>query len=307
MNLEFSDDQIQIREALSKLLDRHGELEKADRLCQSQAYDFDLHDALATSGFFDIVPNGGSLLDAALVVERVAYHAGTVSAAANAMVYPAMFGEAAPGVVSIGYRDPAKAIRLASFAKLTLLVDGDEAYRLDIQEGDVEFVNVDNTGWPLGRISAAALERAKQIDKDRGGELMRWWRIGLACEAAGTMRRAFDLTRDYVTERTQFGHPIGAFQAIHHRLAYLATSIEGSYWLALESAFWGDDFHAGLASTAAAAAAEQTYREAQQMHGAIGFTREYPLHVLTMRLQSLLREGGGAQHHAMTAARSLFG
>ena len=42
----------------------------------------------------------------------------------------------------------------------------------------------------------------------------------------GTAQRAFDDTLDFVTQRKQFGRPVGSFQALRHRIADLATEIE---------------------------------------------------------------------------------
>src|SRR4029450_4451389 len=80
------------------------------------------------------------------------------------------------------------------------------------------------------------------------GELDRGWmqlmaglnveRLILAATMLGTARRAFEDALDYVKERRQFGRPIGSFQALQHRLADMATELEGArlmtHWGAAE-------------------------------------------------------------------------
>jgi alkylation response protein AidB-like acyl-CoA dehydrogenase len=167
-------------------------------------------------------------------------------------------------------------------------------------------VNNDRTGWPLARLDPRALARAEPLGPGAGEALRNWRRVAIALEIAGAMRGALNTTVTYVKDRVQFGRPIGSFQAIHHRLAHLAVLVEGTYWLALEAAW------RGAAPTAAAAAAAQAtasaplvLRETQQMHGAIGFTREYPLHLWTLKLPALQRELGGASGHARAVAKAL--
>src|SRR5579875_2695013 len=53
-------------------------------------------------------------------------------------------------------------------------------------------------------------------------------RMIIAAQAVGTAQRAFDDVLAYVTERRQFGRPVGSFQALSHRLADLATELEAT-------------------------------------------------------------------------------
>jgi hypothetical protein len=50
----------------------------------------------------------------------------------------------------------------------------------------------------------------------------------------------------------------------------------------------------------------QVFRETQQLHGAIGFTREYRLHVWSMRLPALAVEMGGREAHRLAVSKSRF-
>ena len=250
----------------------------------------------------DLPLNGGGPLEAALVTERVAENAGLIAGAATSLVYPMLFGETAPGPVAICLADGSP-FRMGQFAKAILVLDGDEVRRLEPQVGDIEAVDNDRTGWPLARLTPRGRLRGVRVGGFSAETLRNWWRVALAIELAGTMRGALATTVRYVTERIQFDRPIGSFQTIQHRLAQLTAHVEGAYWLAVEAAYLrAEPTAAARAATWATAASPLVLRETQQMHGAMGFTREYPLHLFTMRLPALQRELGGMRVHARALA-----
>jgi len=306
MDLTPNDIQRQTLDAVDRILQRNGDTTHNKKLVDQTQYDEALHAELAGAGFFDLaLTEGAGPLDAALVVERIAESAAVLATAATALVFPMVIGETAPGPVALanGRGTP---FRLGQFARTVLILDGDVAKRLDVQPGDVEAVNNDRTGWPLARLTAAALQRAPALGAGKGDELRNWWRTGLALEAAGAMKGALKTTVGYVKDRVQFGRPIGSFQAIQHRLAQLTVNAEAAYWLGLEAAYKGAPAQAAAAAaTYVTANAPLLLRETQQMHGAIGFTREYPLHLWTMRLPALQRELGGLSRHARDLAQNL--
>jgi len=104
-------------------------------------------------------------------------------------------------------------------------------------------------------------------------------------ELYGMARRVYTLTLDYLKTRVQFGKPVGANQALQHRMvdAYISVTVCG----ALLAEAWRDSAAqptaqpAALARTAVLAKARiaervvALCREAVQLHGAIGYTDEY--------------------------------
>jgi hypothetical protein len=211
--------------------------------------------------------------------------------------------EAAPGPVALA-DGAGRPFRMGQFARTILILDDDHALRLDPSPGDVEPVDSDRTGWPLARLREGALARAESLGAGSGDRLRDWWRTALAIDAAGAMRGALAVTVRYVSERVQFGRPIGSFQAIQHRLAQMTVQVEGAYWLAMEAAYQqARPQAAARAATWATLNTPVVLRETQQMHGAMGFTREYPLHLWTMRLPALQRELGGLSSHARATAK----
>ena len=107
----------------------------------------------------------------------------------------------------------------------------------------------------------------------------------LAAESVGAARAALDLTASYVTTRTQFGQPIGAFQAVKHRLADLLVEVElatSAVYLAACHLAAGDLVAASASAPLALHAATETLvragTDAVQLHGGMGFTWESPCH-----------------------------
>jgi acyl-CoA dehydrogenase len=112
-------------------------------------------------------------------------------------------------------------------------------------------------------------------------------------QIAGALERILALSLEYARERVQFGRPIARFQAIQHSLASLAgeAAAGGAAADAAASAIIrhgiDDDrtlFAVAAAKIRAGEAAGAGAAIAHQVHGAMGFTREYSLHQSTRRL-----------------------
>ncbi|MEQ4609035.1 acyl-CoA dehydrogenase family protein [Streptomyces bacillaris] len=110
-----------------------------------------------------------------------------------------------------------------------------------------------------------------------------WATFATAAQALGCGEALLRATVAYVKQRTQFGVPVGSFQAVKHRLADTLLGLEFArpllYGAAVELA--GDAPGAGAAVAAAkVAAGEAAYaaaRTALQLHGAVGYTEELDL------------------------------
>ncbi|UUN31213.1 acyl-CoA dehydrogenase family protein [Streptomyces sp. FIT100] len=104
----------------------------------------------------------------------------------------------------------------------------------------------------------------------------------LAAEAAGAAAAALDRTVAYVGEREQFGRPVGAFQAVKHRLADLYVHVQAARSAAYYAA-WDPDGGGPLALAQCLEALRTTTGEAIQLHGGIGFTWEHEAHLYFKR------------------------
>jgi len=142
-------------------------------------------------------------------------------------------------------------------------------------------------------------------------------RILIAAELLGLAREAFARTLDYLKTRKQFGRLIGSFQALQHRAVDLYVQIELSA-AALAQALDAEEAGADAAACAAAASAAKARaadaallvtREAVQMHGAIGYTREHDIGLFLDRALTLAAAlGNGAAHrrrYGLLLSRSL--
>lgn len=106
---------------------------------------------------------------------------------------------------------------------------------------------------------------------------------------SGAMRRLLDMTIDYAVTRRQFGREIGKFQAIQHQIAAMAEEVAAAR-MAAQTAFRGlpTDLSLRCAAAAKARAGEASVlvcATAHAVHGAIGMSEEFPLHLLTRQLR----------------------
>ncbi|MBA2812002.1 acyl-CoA/acyl-ACP dehydrogenase [Streptomyces sp. KM273126] len=114
-----------------------------------------------------------------------------------------------------------------------------------------------------------------------------WARLATAAQALGVGLALLDRTVAYVRQRTQFGVPIGSFQAVKHRLADAKVALEFARPLVLGAAVTLDPADVAAAKVTACEAAYATARTALQLHGAIGYTAEYDLSLWLTKARAL--------------------
>ncbi|MDH3714476.1 MAG: acyl-CoA/acyl-ACP dehydrogenase [Gammaproteobacteria bacterium] len=151
-------------------------------------------------------------------------------------------------------------------------------------------------GEAQGSVSFDATHCVSTGPADMTDPLAGLQRMGAAVRSqqmAGALERILELSLEYARERVQFGRPIARFQAIQHNLAALAGEVAaaGAAADAAASAIIRhgiDDPRTVLAVAAAKIRAGEAAGAgaaiAHQVHGAMGFTREYSLHHSTRRL-----------------------
>ena len=107
-------------------------------------------------------------------------------------------------------------------------------------------------------------------------------RIGVAAGGVGLAQAAFDIAVDYAKQRKAFGRPIGKFQAIQWMLADMLTQVHSARLLTYHAAYLRDqqqDFvkEASMAKVFASEVAVEATRQAIQILGGYGYSRDYPL------------------------------
>jgi alkylation response protein AidB-like acyl-CoA dehydrogenase len=153
-------------------------------------------------------------------------------------------------------------------------------------------------GDPVGRIAldGVILPADAMAETNDGGVLIRQGAILRAVQMAGALAAVLDLSVGYTQERVQFGRPLAKFQAIQQQLAELAAEAALATAAARTALDRFDDpdalFEVAAAKSQAGEAASRAAAIAHQVHGAIGFTREYALHHLTRRLWAWREEFG---------------
>jgi alkylation response protein AidB-like acyl-CoA dehydrogenase len=109
--------------------------------------------------------------------------------------------------------------------------------------------------------------------------------LALAAESAGAMKACLDMTSAYARIRVAFGQPIGAFQAVKHRLADMEKSWELGNAALRDAARSGDErqdrfsIAASVARVLLAGAYADAAVDTVQLHGGIGFTWEHDAHL----------------------------
>jgi len=228
--------------------------------------------------------SGGSVSDLAVLVRALGRHAIStplIECAVANWVVAAARGEAGPGLRTITAGGPAGWARHAD--QLVLYRDG-AAWLADTSAPGVTVEPGSNVaGEPCDdvRLPTAAptlLGSAPSAEDARA-------RLGLlrAAALAGAVEGAYELTRAHVSTREQFGQPLVRIPAVAANLAIIKTSVIQCD-AALARADGGTLAAVAAARIIAGRAATQTARLAHQLHGAIGVTSEYRLHLFTKRL-----------------------
>lgn len=131
---------------------------------------------------------------------------------------------------------------------------------------------------------------------DRGAALMRFGALARCHQMTGAMEWILERSCEYVRDRNQFGRPIGGFQVVQHLLAVMAGQVSAAATAAdaaearlLDTS---DDQAVGYAKARVGSAAGEVAALAHQVHGAMGYSYEYPLHFRTRRLWAWRDEFG---------------
>jgi len=152
-------------------------------------------------------------------------------------------------------------------------------------------------------LDGAAVAAEARLPADALPFLLLRGAVGAAAEMLGASRRCLEMAVDYAKVREQFGQPIGSFQAIRHKCAEMLLEVENSH-SATYYAAWALDTGAEDGALAASVAksyvndaARRVCGDAIQVHGGIGFTWEFDLHLYFKRAKALEPLYGDAEHH----------
>ncbi|PDT29247.1 acyl-CoA dehydrogenase [Rhizobium sp. L9] len=135
-------------------------------------------------------------------------------------------------------------------------------------------------------------------------------RIGIAAQAVGMARAAFEAARDYARERTAFGKPIFEHQAVAFRLADMAMRIEAARQLVFHAASLREAeipclSEASMAKLFASEMAERVCSDAIQIYGGYGYMADYPVERIYRDVRICQIYEGTSDVQRMVIARNL--
>ncbi|HEY6605400.1 MAG TPA: acyl-CoA dehydrogenase family protein [Gaiellaceae bacterium] len=137
-------------------------------------------------------------------------------------------------------------------------------------------------------------------------------RIGIAAQALGIAQAAYDVAREYATERRAFGHRIADFQAIQHKLANMSMEIDAARLLVYRAAWLKQAGrpHTEEGAKAKLFASEMARRqtgEAIQVLGGYGYTKEFPVERYYRDAKITEIYEGTSEIQRLVIARSILG
>ena len=127
----------------------------------------------------------------------------------------------------------------------------------------------------------------------------------------GLAQKMLDLSSAYALDRTQFGKPIGSFQAVKHMLADVAVAIEFAKPAIYRAAYSLSDqnpksaLHCSHAKYMSVRAAELACKNSIQAHGAMGYTWEMDIHIYMRKAWSLMACWGNEDKQQDTIYKTL--
>jgi len=152
-----------------------------------------------------------------------------------------------------------------------------------------------------------------QVDKGWAGvkNVMLKATVAECAYLVGLAQMDFEISVNYAKERVQFGRPIGAFQAIQHKCADMVTDVDGARFIMYKAA-WSvsenepdAEMDVHMAKAWCAEATRRVVAHGQQIHGGIGFTKDYKLQLYFRRQKAAELAWGDADYHRELVADGL--
>lgn len=307
MDFDLSADQAAFIGAVAQVLEKHKtppQLPVPSFVHYNDSLDCDL----SANEYFDVARQEGyGALEAALLVEAVAKLPCAVEVSASALAAPKLLASVLPRPIAVICGELMQPVRFLPQARTALICADQNVLVLDLAGIEIEETS-GVVAYPYGRFSKRPdLSKAKVLSDNAQSRLEHWWRVGITAEIAGAMQAAVHFTSEYVTNRQQFGRPLGSLQAIQHRLATCAILSQQARWLALQAAWSGSPTDAMIALANAQESLPQIIYDTHQFNGALGLTLEHGLHWFTYRLRGLQQELGGIHEQAACVADALWG
>ena len=136
-------------------------------------------------------------------------------------------------------------------------------------------------------------------------------RISIAALSVGIAQGAYDAALRYSKQRKQFGRPISEFQAIQHKLADMATSIDAARLLTYRAGYMKDNDQrvtkeSAMAKLFSSEIAVRVCDDALQIHGGYGFIKDYPVEKFYRDVKLCTIGEGTSEIQRLVIARQLL-
>ncbi|MPZ23662.1 MAG: acyl-CoA dehydrogenase [Dehalococcoidia bacterium] len=153
------------------------------------------------------------------------------------------------------------------------------------------------------RVPKANLLGAEGGAEEALKEITRKATVAECAYLVGLSQMDFEISVNYAKERVQFGRPIGSFQAIQHKAADMVTDVDGARFITYKAA-WSvaegepdADMMVHMAKAWTSEASRRVVAHGQQIHGGIGFTKEYKIQLYFRRQKRAELFWGDADFH----------
>jgi alkylation response protein AidB-like acyl-CoA dehydrogenase len=327
VDFDFNDEQREIKSTARDLIADRFKPEKVRELADSDSpYDDAIWNEMCELGWPGIAiaeEHGGQglgVIELVILQEELGYACAPSplisNAFAGALIERAGSGEQRarwlPGIASGRERgaaaltpDDEPVVGAAAAAAVLVLNDGDGARLVEPAEASLERLDLIDTTRAYFRVSAGGGDPLPGVV----AEAVDIGAVALAAELVGVAQRALDMATDYAKEREQFGRPIGAYQAVSHRLAGMLWDVEEARSLTYYAGWAADadpdalPLAAAMAKARASDAATQVTHDAIQTFGGIGFTWEHDIHFFLKRARVGAQLLGTARQHRERVAQ----
>jgi alkylation response protein AidB-like acyl-CoA dehydrogenase len=323
MDLELSDEQTWLSEAVETLLER-----KADELWPSLVE----FGALSVGG-----DEGLGAVELCLIARALGAHLAPLPYVGSAAVRFAVEADLGDDAIALAVLEPGSSwgaapactvgdtvsgLKVAvehagSVARLAVVAEAEDGPALAIVDaGAAEVTSLAQPAFdPTAPVYAVELAGAPVVAGPFGGDAIRRMTtiatLLAAAESVGAAGRLLDDACRYAGERRQFGRAIGSFQALRHLLAdmYVRQASAWSSVLYAAAALDEDADEAPRTVSIAKAYVSRSAREvahgAMQVFGGIAVTEEHPAHRFLRRIVVRERQFGDAAHHERALGRAL--
>ncbi|MFL5870323.1 MAG: acyl-CoA dehydrogenase family protein [Solirubrobacterales bacterium] len=321
MEFDFNDEQREIKSTAREFISARFKPEKVRELAESESpYDEAIWNEMCELGWPGIAiaeEHGGQglgVVELVILQEELGYACAPSplisNAFAGALIERAGSDEQKsrwlPGIASGRERgaaaftpDEEPVVGAAAGASVLVLNDGDGARLVEAADATLERLDLIDTTRAYFRVGA---DGGDPLPGDLS-EAVDIGAVALAAELVGVAQKSLEMAVEYAKEREQFGRPIGAYQAVSHRLAGMLWEVEEARSLTYYAAWAADadpdalPLAAAMAKARASDAATSVTHEAIQTFGGIGFTWEHDVHFFLKRARVGAQLLGTARQH----------